>query len=396
MKLINLLTYSLMTSPILAEEIKNQGNPNIVTKIITEYETKFETSTVVLTVVEEENPTTVTFSGCIEPDYTSLNDILKTSGYIFEILNNNKKQSNLLTGPNNQLITPQIITQLSNQMVKFDDILDETITKFNDARWCVDQMVENKQRQEEMKIKEEMERARRLKEEQEEKERRIKQEQEEQARAAKAAAEAKAKAEAEAKAKAEAEAKATQEREAQAKKKKEDEAAAAATAAMEALAKEEAEEKKRREQEQQAAAQKLQQQNANNFNAFEDFTTDLDLNDVLGNNTDTNTDMLSLNYGDLGLDMPIDSNDNTRGGSGNLASPSGITSEVILDNNDEDNMDLDMNNLLGNDESILDGLNMSFIESGNEGATGANAQLPTDGDGEFDVDNFLSQFGAND
>ncbi|EGW33686.1 uncharacterized protein SPAPADRAFT_147604, partial [Spathaspora passalidarum NRRL Y-27907] len=113
----------------------------------------------------------------------SLNDILKTSGYIFEVLNNNKKQSNLLTGPNNQLITPQIIAQLSHQMLKFDDILDETITKFNDARWCIDQMVENKQRQEEMKIREEQERARRLKEEEEQKQRRIKEEQEEQARA---------------------------------------------------------------------------------------------------------------------------------------------------------------------------------------------------------------------
>lgn len=103
----------------------------------------------------------------------SLNEILKTSGYIFEIINNNKKQSNLITGPNNQLIQPFVIQQLNNQIGKFDEILDETVSKFNDAKWCVATMVENKQKQEELKLKEEMERqkreaeAKRLKEEME-------------------------------------------------------------------------------------------------------------------------------------------------------------------------------------------------------------------------------------
>ena len=56
-------------------------------------------------------------------------------------------------------------------------------------------------------------------------------------------------------------------------------------------------------------------------------------------------------------------------------------------------MDLDMNNLLGNDELILDGLNMSLLEGGfDAGDNGNNANNAQIGD-EFDVDNFLNQFG---
>ncbi|EGW33685.1 uncharacterized protein SPAPADRAFT_59056, partial [Spathaspora passalidarum NRRL Y-27907] len=100
--------------------------------------------------------------------------------------------------------------------------------------------------------------------------------------------------------------------------------------------------------------------------------------------------MLSLNYEDLGLD--IDANDNSRG-VGSLGSPSGVLGDAMLEkNDDENNMDLDMNNLLGNDESFLDGLNMNFIESGADNA-GSSGQIPNDG--EFDVDNFLSQFGGS-
>ncbi|ODV79564.1 uncharacterized protein CANTADRAFT_41829, partial [Suhomyces tanzawaensis NRRL Y-17324] len=99
----------------------------------------------------------------------SLNDILKTSGYIFEIINNNKKQSNLITGSNNQLITPTITSQLASNISKFDEILDDTLSKFNDARWCIEMMLENKQRQEELKLKEELEKQKKLKEEEERK-----------------------------------------------------------------------------------------------------------------------------------------------------------------------------------------------------------------------------------
>ncbi|AOW30771.1 putative protein of unknown function, transcription is upregulated in an RHE model of oral candidiasis [Candida albicans SC5314] len=42
---------------------------------------------------------------------------------------------------------------------------------------------------------------------------------------------------------------------------------------------------------------------------------------------------------------------------------------------------LDMNNILENDESILDGLNMTLLDNGDH----ANE--------EFDVDSFLNQFG---
>lgn len=91
----------------------------------------------------------------------TLNNVLRTSGYIFEIINNNKRQSNLITGPNNQLIPPPITNQLASSIALFDQILDETVSKFNDARWCVEQVVENKQKQEELRIQEELERQKR-------------------------------------------------------------------------------------------------------------------------------------------------------------------------------------------------------------------------------------------
>lgn len=95
----------------------------------------------------------------------SLDNILRSSGYVFEIINRNKKNSNLIIGPNNQLINSKIVDHLSSSLKNFDDILDETIGKFNDAKWCIEQIVENKLRQEEMKLKEESDR--KLREEQE-------------------------------------------------------------------------------------------------------------------------------------------------------------------------------------------------------------------------------------
>lgn len=95
----------------------------------------------------------------------TLNDVLRTSGYIFEIVNNNKHQSNLITGPNNQLIPPPVTAQLASSIAQFDQLLDETVNRFNDAKWCVEQIVENKQKQEQMKFKEELERQKRAQDE---------------------------------------------------------------------------------------------------------------------------------------------------------------------------------------------------------------------------------------
>jgi len=49
-------------------------------------------------------------------------------------------------------------------------------------------------------------------------------------------------------------------------------------------------------------------------------------------------------------------------------------------------MDLDMNNILGNDELLLGGLNMDFLDPGlDQPQQDAN-------DDDFDVDSFLNQF----
>lgn len=85
----------------------------------------------------------------------TFNEVLRTSGYIFEIINNNKRQSNLITGPNNQLISASVTNHLAQSIAQFDLILDETVSRSNDARWCVEQIVENRQKQEELKAQEE-------------------------------------------------------------------------------------------------------------------------------------------------------------------------------------------------------------------------------------------------
>lgn len=53
-------------------------------------------------------------------------------------------------------------------------------------------------------------------------------------------------------------------------------------------------------------------------------------------------------------------------------------------------LDLDMNNLLGSDTLLLDGLNMNLLDQGLAGDTNIGE------DEEFDVDSFLNQFGGAD
>ena len=422
---------------------------------------------------------------------SAFNDILRTAGFIFEIINNNEKQSRLITGPNNQLIQPTIIQQLTNHINKFDDILDETVFKFNDAKWCIDTMIENKQKQQEMKIKEELERQRREAEEA----KRLKEEAEAKKKA-EAEAAAKAKLEAEARAKAEAEAKAQAEKEkaeAERLKKEEEEREAARRA------KEEKEEEERRNREAISQQQQQQQQQqdlgqslqSNQYNNFDDFIG-FDMNDLQGVGNDDgnqNDDFLSsINYNDLNLDMPMGSSsiggsggnggeavqnggnnvfddmdidndmnfsqqqtddlfktpaddpiskttgeatssgagagagaganvsNNTNNNNNNNSSNSNTTNTAAANNNNNNStknseqkngggqpaaqndnleeMDLDLNNLLGNDELILDGLNMSLLDAGLEGEDdSSNMNMNQMGD-EFDVDNFLNQFSS--
>lgn len=344
----------------------------------------------------------------------SLYEVLKTAGFIFEVINNNKKQSALITGPNNQLIQPTIIKQLTNHINEFDSILDETIFKFNDAKWCIDTMIENKQRQEEMKIKEELERQKR-----EAEAKRLKEEMEAKKRAEEEAA-AKAKLEAEARSKAEAEARAQAEKEAiEIERQRKEE-----------LEKREKEEREKREAEEKARKeeqlQREQLQSANqalehfeNFDDLMDFNMDdLGQNDDRANIDDQNDFLSSMNYDNLNMNIPLeDTNkvDNSVFDDFNiedLDTGNQVVDKVANNNNAQkavddknesiqqnklpengDDMDLDMNNLLGNDELILDGLNMSLLEGGfDAGDNGNNANNAQIGD-EFDVDNFLNQFG---
>lgn len=90
----------------------------------------------------------------------SLKDILKTSGYMFEIVNNNKKQSNIITGDNNQLISQPIVHQLAKNLAKFNEILDDTVSKCNDVHWMVEETMSRKQQEAELRMKEQMEKQR--------------------------------------------------------------------------------------------------------------------------------------------------------------------------------------------------------------------------------------------
>ena len=76
--------------------------------------------------------------------HNSLDEILKSSGYIFEIIDQNRKQSNVITSPNNELIQKSITQLLNGEIQNFHAILDQTVSKLNDAEWCLGVMVEKK------------------------------------------------------------------------------------------------------------------------------------------------------------------------------------------------------------------------------------------------------------
>lgn len=278
----------------------------------------------------------------------ALNDVLKSSGYIFEIINNNKQQSNLITGPNNQLISPLITSQLASNVAKFDDILDETVAKFDDVRWCIEQMLESRQEQEELKLKEEMERQKKAKEEEE----RRRLAEEEKKRQEELERKRKEEAEVTAKARRDAEEKSSAER-----AKAED--AKRAQEEQARRAKEEQERRAKEEQERRANEEKLD---------FNDFISpggfDFNMND--------------MQKGDLDIPNPADILSSI-----NYTDDNGTNKNINVNNANDD---LDMNNLLGNDELLL---NMSI---GDQDFNNDGGQMVNDDD--FDVDNFLNQFGS--
>ena len=93
--------------------------------------------------------------------HNSLDEILKSSGYIFEIIDQNRKQSNVITSPNNELIQKSITQLLNGEIQNFHAILDQTVSKLNDAEWCLGVMVEKKKKHDELKVKEEAARKKR-------------------------------------------------------------------------------------------------------------------------------------------------------------------------------------------------------------------------------------------
>ncbi|KAL1574962.1 Mediator of RNA polymerase II transcription subunit 2 [Candida albicans] len=216
--------------------------------------------------------------------HNSLDEILKSSGYIFEIIDQNRKQSNVITSPNNELIQKSITQSLNGEIQNFHAILDQTVSKLNDAEWCLGVMVKKKKKLDELKVKEEA---------------------------------------------------ARKKREEEAKKKEEE-------------AKKKAEEAKKAEQAKKSA-KKAEEAAPQKFDNFDDFIG-FDIND----NTNDEDILSNMDYEDLKLDDKV---------------------PATTDNN------LDMNNILENDESILDGLNMTLLDNGDH----VNE--------EFDVDSFLNQFG---
>lgn len=262
----------------------------------------------------------------------TLNDVLRTSGYIFEIINNNKRQSNLITGPNNQLIPPPITAQLAASIAQFDLILDDTVSKFNDARWCVEQIVENKQKQEELRLQEEIERKKRLEEQKRREEEEARRKEEE---------EAKRKEEEERKKKEaqEQEEKARQEKERLEKERQENER----------------KERERQEREEQERQEKERRDNLGVMDPGFDFDMDLDKNAPgIPNPSDI---LSSISY---------------KGPGGDKA-----------DNKNE--IDLGLNSILGEGQGF-DDLNMDLLGQDFDGSA-------MNQDEDFDVDNFLNQFG---
>lgn len=259
----------------------------------------------------------------------TLNDVLRSSGYIFEIINNNKKQSNLITGPNNQLIPPPVVSQLAASIAQFDLILDETVSKFNDARWCIEQMVENKQKEEELRVQEELERQK----------------------------------------KAEADRKRKEEEEAALKRKEEEKKAAEDKAKREQEERSQRAAKEKEEKERREAEERKQKEEPQ-------------LDDLMGSGFDFDMEL------EKGLDIPnpsdILSSISYKEGAPEEKAGDGKTGLQKVED-----IDMDMNTVLGGEQSLLEDLNMDLLgQDFNSGLGG--------GEEEFDVDNFLNQFGNGD
>lgn len=287
----------------------------------------------------------------------SLNDILRSSGYIFEIINKNKRQSNLITGSNNQLIPPVVSAQLGSSISKFDDILDETVSKFNDAKWCVEQMLESKLKQEETKLKEEERRREEIERKKLEEDRRLKEEQQRKLEEEK------------------------KKQELEERKRKEEE-----------LKKKQTQEEEERKRQADLAAQAKQDKDL-----FDDFISpdfDFSVSDVMGgvndNLKDNNNNNINSNSND-NIDIPNPSDILSSIDYTGFETKQQTNKEESTGINDNNNEELDINNILGNNDLILDGLNMGLLEQGEGGDQAQSGDVD-----DFDVDNFLNQFAGND
>lgn len=313
----------------------------------------------------------------------SLDNVLRTTGYVFEIVNHNRRNSNLLAGPNGQLLTLQVSEHLAQCLQNFDDILDETVGKLNDARWCIEQIVENKHKQEELKLKEEVERQRRQEEEKRaEEEKRVAEErrraEEQKEREAQAAREDSARNEAE-------------------EKRRQAAQVAASTEAVENQnpnAQMQAQAMLQLPQPLQGSVQVQQQPQRQNEPAISTMspTFDFNMDDIPGMAASPSIRGPGDPSGSAG---PID-----QGTKVDIPNPSDILQSISYDGSENKipqaktegagaDLDFEMNNLLGSDTLLLDGLNVGLLEPGEGDGTLGEGE-------EFDVDSFLNQFGGGD
>ncbi|OBA20982.1 hypothetical protein METBIDRAFT_11575 [Metschnikowia bicuspidata var. bicuspidata NRRL YB-4993] len=285
----------------------------------------------------------------------SLSDILRTSGYVFEIINNNKRQSNLIAGPNNQLIPPPMMEQLAQKIASFELILDDTVAKFNDAPWCVDQIVQNKKKQDEQKIREDRERQQR---EEAERKRKI----EEEALAQKRRAEAEKAA-----------------RDKQRADQEHRDRLAREQEQREQTAKDSQKAQQHQNQQHQQTRQNAHNPNQQNQAQLLQQYTD---HEGMADGPILQNELMDPSF-DLDMDIP---------------NPSDILSMNFKDDADPgmgakegnppntDNPNSDVNGMIKGSDSLLDDLNMDLLGEGfDEG--------PAGGEEEFDVENFLNQFG---
>lgn len=277
----------------------------------------------------------------------SLNEVLKTSGYIFEFITNRKTQSNAITTSNNQLIPPNIVAQVSNSLSHFDDILDDAVSKLNDSKWCVENMLEDKQKQEAIKIKETKER--------------------------KAIEEKQRMAEAEAERIRDAEANARNQ-EQQRREKIEQERREREQQEQEMRRKEQEKQEQERVRQQQQQQQQVTNADFGNPDSLDNFLSpDFNLGldnissvDKMDEEIPNPTDILALKYG-------------------NEPSYDAVTGDRGIDFNNG------ASNLYGKDDMLFDGLNTPFLRQDigdSNTATGNTGQEEE----EFDIDNFLDQF----